>query len=181
MVAYFDKLNLVNNSVLSLNNSDKQGLGNILTLSDLLVDPIMLSSICASLISIKDLMGVSYGTCLCPFHDDYHHRSAKVYQDTDGVSRLYCFGRCNKQYHSYHYIKKVLRKNPYYYLIENFGTDKLTEMVKSYNPNIQTSELKKEFVTKIYDELMPLKVYTLDKNEQNDLIREFIDRIYIGK
>lgn len=178
MVAYYEKLNLIDTTLISPSDSDN--FSNMRTLSDLLVDPIMLSSICASLVSIKDLMDVPYGTCLCPFHDDYSHKSAKVYQDNDGISRLYCFGKCNKQYHSYHYIKKILRKNPYYYLLSNFNTNKLSEMVKSYNPNLQTSELKKEFVNKIYDEIIPLKVYTLEHVEQNNLIRSFIDKIYLG-
>lgn len=48
------------------------------------------------------------GTCFCPFHEDDNHRSAKVFQDTDGW-RLWCWV-CGQQFRPADYYKK-LRKD----------------------------------------------------------------------
>lgn len=127
-------------------------------------DLISLIGITSQLIPISKLIGIEEGSTYCPFHSDEIHKSAKVYEDIDGISRLYCFGQCRTQYTSYEYIKKVLKKSPLQYLMQVYPKQKIIEYYENYEQEINQSDKKINYVKEKY-------------NESKNLI-EFIDKIY---
>ncbi len=82
----------------------------------------------------------SNGVLKCPFHHD-NNPSAKIYRDSSGGERLYCFTE-RKTYNSYDYVVNVLGDNPIKFLLKNFNMDELEDAVKDFE--FQESSSAKE-------------------------------------
>ena len=108
---------------------------------------------------------IPQGSTYCPFHEDTRHKSAKVYEDEDGISRLYCYGQCQTQYTVYDYIKKILNKNPKTFLLDNYTTGQILEFIEIYKIQGTVDNKKIEYVKEKFQ-----------KNKDN--IIDFIDSVY---
>lgn len=129
-------------------------------------NPVMLYDLVVNLIPISSFIGIKEGTIYCPFHQDTNHKSAKIYDDVDGVSRVYCFGQCQTQYTSYEYIKRILRKRPVDYICSNLSKIDIEKHIKNYaeRPNVDNKKI--EYVKSKYE-----------KSQGN--IIDFIDYVYL--
>ena len=115
-------------------------------LSILYEDKRIASEVVAGLVPLSKFLNKSEGTVFCPFHADYNHKSAKIYKDEDDVSRLFCFGQCRRQYTSYHYIQKVLKQNPVYYLLRNVNISLVLMAIQKHQVGLSVVNEKEEFV-----------------------------------
>ena len=125
----------------------------------------MLKSIITNLFPISGFIGIREGSTYCPFHMDKSHKSAKIYEDEDGVSRLYCFGQCQTQYTSYDYIKKIKLDNPINFLIKHIPQLKILESIDNYQQTNVVDNSKTDYVKMKY------------QHSGGDLVK-FIDDIY---
>lgn len=74
----------------------------------------------------------------CPFHQD-DTPSAKLYEDEDGVERLFCFG-CNRQWTSWDYLAKIKEVDPLKELLAKFRGEELSlavAQVKRAKPRVE--------------------------------------------
>jgi hypothetical protein len=65
-----------------------------------------------SMVKLFDLMGLTVavqGNCYCMFHNDEHHKSAKLYKDDDG-ERLFCFAE-RRSYRASDVLETLLAKD----------------------------------------------------------------------
>lgn len=82
------------------------------------------------------------GNIKCPFHDD-KNPSAKLYLDTDGIERIYCFS-CRKQYMSYDYYRDVVEADviKMYRGIPEYIKDAVSKLLSFSNSGVNPEEDK---------------------------------------
>ena len=102
-------------------------------LRELLADKIKARQFFEKMVPMSYFMGDHVDRLVvCPFHPD-NAPSAKMYDESDGTQRLYCFG-CRKQFSSYDYCVQVAGRNPAEYLLSVFGKEDLELLSASFVP-----------------------------------------------
>lgn len=127
----------------------------------------LLKEIIINMIPLSNFVGISDGSTYCPFHQDVRHKSAKIYEDEDGISRMYCFGQCQTQYTSYDYIVKILKQNPFTYLLSKYSSLRILEAINNYKNHSETENIKVNYVK--------MKI----QNSEN--LVQFIDNVYFDE
>ena len=83
------------------------------------------------IVPLTQFIDARYGNMLCPFHDNKRTPSARMYSDSDGITRLFCYGACDRQFTSYDYIEQVLGEDPLKYIEDRINPDELKEIINS--------------------------------------------------
>lgn len=79
--------------------------------------------LCSKLIDLSQFIEPFERNVCCPFHDD-STPSAKLFNDKDGIQRLFCYS-CNRQFTSYDYIVRVLGKDVKETLLGSYSLSEL--------------------------------------------------------
>lgn len=134
------------------------------TLEQVFQDKSKLAQLFSYMVSIATFLG-SDKMLQCPFHPD-KTPSSRMYEDEDGVTRLFCFS-CRRQFTSYDYVVKILEVNPVEYLKTLFSEKVLRDRVSLLNfvtpvrePKFNLDELKEVFQDSNVSDLME-KVYLM--------------------
>lgn len=118
--------------------------------------PSLIKTIFNSYYNLTDFVDLSfYGTIKCLFHNDVNKPSAKLFLDTDGVERLWCFV-CKKQFTAYDYVKLILKKNPLAMLVKEISEKELREVLKEFMANPDSLQSRKSKLANVdYKDMNP--------------------------
>lgn len=119
-------------------------------LSDLSNNPKKLYYVVNRIFSIKELMGENkLKGIFCPFHNDKGKPSSRFYIEPE-LDKLWCFTE-GKSYFSYHYIKLILKEDPFKYLLKHSKEEEIAFYINDYNNKVDEEEIPTYKINELSD------------------------------